>query len=130
MAQRILIVDNDPVVALVTQHGLQRLLGAAAEVTVAPSPGAAWLRCLRAGADLLVVDPGSQNQAATALIKALKSERPLLPVLVLTSHDTPRQRAHMAALGVRCYLAKPVEIAELARAVRETERPEGAASAA
>ena len=126
--QRILIVDSDPIVALVTQRGLQRLLGAAAEVTIAPSPGAAWLRCQRIGADLLIVDPGAQNQAAMALIKALRSERPDVPVLVLTSHDTPPLRKHMAALGVQRYLAKPVELAELARAVRETQRPESAIS--
>jgi DNA-binding NarL/FixJ family response regulator len=128
--QRILIVDNDPIVALVTQRGLERFLGAAAEVTVAPSPGAAWQRFQRLGADLLIVDPGAYNQAAVALIKALRSEQPDVPVLVLTSHDTPPLRTQMAALGVRRYLAKPTELAELARAVRETSRLEVAISAA
>ena len=130
LLQRILIVDSDPIAALVTQHGLQRLLGARAAVTVAPSPGVAWLRCLRTGADLLIVDPGAHDQAAMALIKALRSEQPQLPLLVLTSYDTPGLRAQMAALGVQRYLAKPIEVAELARAVDKMERSEGTTAAA
>jgi DNA-binding NarL/FixJ family response regulator len=128
--QRILIVDSDPIVALVTQRGLQRLLGTAAEVTVATSPGAAWLRCQRIGTDLLIVDPGSQNQAAIALIKALRSEQPDVPVLVLASHDTPPLQRHMAALGVQRYLAKPVELAALVQAVHEAALPDKAQSSA
>lgn len=117
--RRVLIVDHDPAVALVTQRGLQRMLGNEAEVTIAPSPGAAWVRYRRTGADLVIVDPGSQNLAAPALIKALAAEQPLVPVLVLTAYDTPGLRTRMAALGVRHYLAKPVEVAELGHVVRE-----------
>jgi two-component system OmpR family response regulator len=119
MSQRhILIVDNDPTAALVTQYGLQRLLRSEAEVTIAPSPGAAWLRCRRMGADLVIVDPNPQNQAALALIKALPAEQPSMPLLVLTAYDTPGLRKRMTALGVRHYLAKPVELTELERVVR------------
>jgi two-component system, OmpR family, response regulator len=116
---QILIVDSDPTVALVTQRTLQHVLGSAAEVTIAPTPGAAWLRCRRARIDLVIVDPEPQNLAALALIKALVAEQPQLPVLVLTAYDTPGLRSRMATLGIRHYLAKPVEVAELGRVVRE-----------
>ncbi len=115
--QHILVVDNDPVAAMVTQQGLQLLLGKDVEVSLAPSPGAAWLRCMRGSVDLLIVDPSPPGRAAAALIKALHDECPHIPVVVLTAYDTPRLRAQMKRLGVRHYLAKPVELAELKNTV-------------
>jgi two-component system, OmpR family, response regulator len=116
---QILIVDSDPIVALVTQHGLQHMLGDATEVMIAPTPGAAWLRCRRGRIDLVIMDPDPQNQAAPALIKVLAAEQPWLPVLVLTAYDTPGLRLRMAALGIKHYLAKPAELVELGRIVCE-----------
>ena len=115
--QHILVVDNDPVAAMVTQQGLQLLLGKDVEVSLAPSPGAAWLRCMRESIDLLIVDPSPPGRAAAALIKALHDERPHIPVVVLTAYDTPRLRSQMKRMGVRHYLAKPVELAELKNTV-------------
>ncbi|MBO9326987.1 MAG: response regulator transcription factor [Roseiflexus sp.] len=115
--QHILVVDSDPVAAMVTQQGLQLLLGKDVEVSLAPSPGAAWLRCMRESVDLLIVDPSPPGRAAAALIKALHDERPHIPVVVLTAYDTPRLRSQMKRLGVRHYLAKPVELAELKNTV-------------
>jgi two-component system, OmpR family, response regulator len=115
--RRILIVDSDPSAALVTQHGLQVLLGAGATVDLAPSPGAAWLRCVHDGVDLLIIDPSPRSRGAAALVKSLHDERPALAVLVLAAYDTPRLRAQMRALGVRHYLAKPVDLVDLGLAV-------------
>jgi two-component system, OmpR family, response regulator len=117
-ARRILIVDDDPTAALVTQRGLQFLLGSDVEVHVAPSAGAAWMRCLREPLNLLIVDPAPHDHAAWALIKALREQSPHIPLLVLTAYDTVGLRAKMRALGVRHYLAKPATIQELEQAVR------------
>jgi two-component system, OmpR family, response regulator len=115
--RHILIVDSDPSAALVTQRGLQMLLGDVAVVDLAPTPGAAWLRCVRDGVDLVIVDPSPQSRGAAALIKALHDERPTIPVLVLTAYDTPRLRSQMRALGVRHYLAKPMDLLDLKQTV-------------
>jgi len=124
--QHMLIVDSDPTVALVTQRGLQRALGADVEVTVAPSAGAAWLRCMRANIALVIVDPSPQDRAAGALVKALRAERPDIPVLVLTAADTPRLRAEMRALGVQHYFAKPLTLREIEYGVRASLGMNGA----
>jgi two-component system, OmpR family, response regulator len=116
--RRILIVDGEPTTALVTQRGLQFLLGANVEVDVAPSAGAAWLRCVREPIDLLIVDPAPHDRAAWALLKALREQQPFLPVLVLTAYDTVGLRTKMRELGVRYYLAKPATLQELEQAVR------------
>ena len=116
--QHMLIVDSDAAAALVTQRGLQSALGAAAKVTIAPSAGAAWLRCRHERCDLVIVDPSPPDRAAGVLVKALCTERPDIPILVLTAMDTPGMRAQMRALGVRHYYAKPLMIRELERGVR------------
>lgn len=113
----IIIVDHDPTVALVTQRGLQRILTCDATVEIAPSPADALTQCLREHVDLLIVDPNPESSPATALVKSLHANRPDIPVLVLTAYDTPRLRAQMRALGVRHYLAKPVELHDLGKLV-------------
>jgi len=113
---KILIFDNDPAAALVTQRGLQRQQPGT-EVTTASSAGDAWLSCLHQSVDLLIIDPSPANSASSALIKALRADRPATDVLVLTAYDTPRLRAHMRELGVKHYLAKPVDLHELGHEV-------------
>jgi len=113
---KILIFDSDPAAALVTQHGLQRLQPGA-EVTTVASAVDAWLSCLHQPVDLLIIDPSPANSAASALIKALRTDRPNTDVLVLTAYDTPRLRSQMRALGVAYYLAKPVDLRELGHEV-------------
>jgi DNA-binding NarL/FixJ family response regulator len=113
---KILIFDGDPAAALVTKHGLQRLQPST-EVTTASSAGDAWLSCLHQPVDLLIIDPNPANSSSSALIKALRTDRPDTDVLVLTAYDTPRLRAQMRALGVANYLAKPVDLHELGHQV-------------
>jgi CheY-like chemotaxis protein len=115
---QILIVDSDPTVALVTQRGLQHMLASAATVEVAPSARDATTYCLRGDVDLLIIDPSPESGAAASLVSFLHANRPDLPILVLTAYDTPRLRKQMRALGVRHYLAKPVELYDLGRLVR------------
>lgn len=112
------IVDGDPAAALVTQRGLQILLDTEADITVATSPNAAWLRCLNEEVDLVIIDPSPQSREATSLLEALRAYRPQLPVLVLTAYDSPRLRAQMRRLGVQHYLAKPIDLLALKQAVR------------
>ncbi len=112
------IVDSDPTAALVTQRGLQVLLDTDVEVTIASSPDAAWLDCLKEEVDLLIIDPNPQSRAATSLVQALRAYRPQVPVLVLTAYDTPRLRAQMQRLGVQHYLAKPIDLLDLNEVVR------------
>ena len=111
-----MIIDNDPAAALVTCCGLQTLLGPKVAVSIAPSVEHAALNCAQGSVDMLIVDARPQSPAA-ALVKALHSEQPLLPVMVLTAYDTPLLRKQMHALGVRHYLAKPVELQALAAVV-------------
>jgi DNA-binding NarL/FixJ family response regulator len=115
------IVDSDPAAALVTQLGLQSLLKIDAEIAIgvpAARPGQ-YAPDGHSNIDLLIVDPGSQSQAATRLIRSLQDTCPHTPMLVLTAYDSPLLRSQMRALGVRHYIAKPVDLPELERVVRD-----------
>jgi two-component system, OmpR family, response regulator len=117
--QHILIIDGDPVAGLVTAQGLQRMLAHATHVMTAPSAGAARRYCLSSPLDLLIIDPHPHSQAAAALIGELHTGRQAAIILVLTAYDTPRLRRQMQALGVQHYVAKPVELDQLAAMVNE-----------
>jgi DNA-binding NarL/FixJ family response regulator len=79
--------------------------------------------------DLIIVDPGSQSQAATRLIRTLQKHCPHTPVLVLTAYDSPLLRAQMRLLGVQHYLAKPVDLIDLEHMVRQVLATEQVAEA-
>ncbi len=111
--RQIQICDDDPAAALITQRGLQTLLGENYNVTVASSPNAAWLACAHGNVDLLIVDPGAGSGSASALVRAMHAFRPTTPMLVLTAYDTPGLRAKMRDLGVSYYAAKPIDFKEL-----------------
>ncbi|NTW00325.1 MAG: response regulator [Oscillochloris sp.] len=110
---QIQICDDDPAAALITQRGLQAMLGNHYSVTVAPTPNAAWLACAHGNVDLLIVDPGAGSGSASALVRAMHAFRPMTPILVLTAYDTPGLRAKMRDLGVNYYAAKPIDFKEL-----------------
>lgn len=112
------IVDNDPTAALVTQLVLQSRLKSEAMVAVATSHKQGQ-RHVNGDVDLLIVDPGSQSQAAARLIRTLQTDCPQTPVLVLTAYDSPLLRSQMQSLGVKSYLAKPVDLPDLEQAVRQ-----------
>jgi DNA-binding NarL/FixJ family response regulator len=116
---QILIVDKDMAAAFVTKSGIERMLGTNAIVHIAQSPGSAWLQYGQKSINTLIIDPSTWSHAAISLITALQRLHPDLPVIVLTAYDTPRLRRDMQSLGVTHYLAKPIELAELAQYVRE-----------
>jgi DNA-binding NarL/FixJ family response regulator len=117
-ARRVLIVDQDTTVALVTQHSLQAMLGKSAKIGMVSSARSAWVQCQHGEVDLVVIDPAPNDLAATLLMQELHEQYPKLPMIVLTAYDTPRLRAEMRALGVRYYLAKPALLRELERDIR------------
>lgn len=107
------IVDDDPVAALITQRGLQTLLSGRSNVTVDPTPNAAWMACASYSVDLLIVDPSPHVTGVTSLLRAVRTFRPSIPILILTAYDTPGLRAKIRGLGIERYVAKPVDLQEL-----------------
>lgn len=113
-SRQIQICDDDPAAAMITQRGLQALLGDSVAIVVAPTANAAWLACANGNVDLLIIDPSPHNNAAASLLRAVRTFRPRLPVLILTAYDSPGLRARMRDLGIEYYVPKPVDLRELA----------------
>lgn len=116
--RHILIVDTDIAAALVTQHGLQRALGAAFSVITAASKSIEQVRSTYDAIDLLIIDPSSQNHTSQGLIKLFHEVYPKASVLILTAYDTPRLRREMRDLGIMHYLSKPIDLKRLELGVR------------
>ncbi len=116
--RQIHILDDDPTAALITQRGLQTLLDKRYSVVVDPSPNVAWMACANNTVDLLIVDPSPHVGAVLPLLRAVRSFRPSIPILVLTAYDTHGLRAKIRDLGIDRYVAKPVDLQELLPVVK------------
>jgi CheY-like chemotaxis protein len=116
---RLLLVDDDPVVARAVRRVLVRH---GHEVEVCADPLTAVERVRAGQFDLVITDfrmPGLDGLKLASQIAAIA---PDLPILLLTgSFDV--DLARVAAVGVCEVIAKPVDTADLAEAVRKHARP-------
>jgi len=113
---RVLVADDDPVVALALAHRL-RSLGHEPVGPVADG-AAAVAEAASTGADLYLFDvemPGLNGLDAAAHLAALGLRR---PVVIVTGLDDPALVDRSIAVGVGAYLTKPVDTLQLDAAVR------------
>ena len=101
----VLVVDDDERLAELTARSLRRL-GYEAEA-------AGRLRPLRAG-EVVVFDLGSSASLDVAERAALRSARPI----IVTGAADPGSRAMAEDLDASTYLVKPVDVDELAAAIK------------
>jgi C4-dicarboxylate-specific signal transduction histidine kinase/ActR/RegA family two-component response regulator len=120
---RICALDDDPHVleALGTMCGT---LGHEIEVH---SDHESLLARLNEGAppDLLVLDLEMASLPGTEVLRRLRRTHPELPVLVASGHSSASVADEIRRLGVRVFLPKPFDAADLARAVEETVQRRG-----
>jgi FixJ family two-component response regulator len=70
----------------------------------------------------IVTDEVMPGLSGTALTEALRKEAPQLPVLLISGYGGAMLATRAAAAGVTRVLAKPLQRAELARALAEVLR--------
>jgi CheY-like chemotaxis protein len=132
---RVLVIDDDSVVVTVLRHGLE----AEGVEVVSAADGAAGLRAVIDNLlelDLLITDlqmPGLDGASVVRIIRAEGGEREL-PILVLATSVSERDRALLAQLGVTGVVEKNDgserlvrTAAELARRSRQARAPPPAA---
>lgn len=102
---RVLVVDDDGRLAEITARGLRRL-GYEAD-------SSNELRPLRAR-EILVFDLGMLAGLDASARKAVRAARPI----VVTGATDPASRAVASSLDASDYLVKPIELEELAAAIR------------
>jgi len=114
MAKTILVVEDDEDM----RNWLGRHLGNAGYTVVSvPNGLQAAAACLKKKPDLVITDLHMPTMGGFDMVKILNSEKGLkdIPVIVLSADEGRRDRG--AALGVVEYLAKPVEVDALLKAV-------------
>jgi two-component system, OmpR family, response regulator MprA len=122
MADRILIVDDDPPVLRM----LVRTLDAEGYETVAaPDGGAALATIERSMPDLVVLDVAMPGLDGLQVCRRLREKGVGIPVLLLTARDTVEDRVAGLDAGADDYLVKPFALKELKARLRALLRRAG-----
>ncbi len=115
---RALIADDHAVV----RQGLKQILGDTPEMVVAgeATNGQEVLDQVRAEAwDVVVLDISMPDRSGLDILKQLRSERPKLPVLVLSMHSEDQYAMRVLKAGASGYLTKDSAPDELVKAIRK-----------
>ncbi len=118
---RVLIADDHVVV----RQGLKQILGGTPELLVAgeATNGQEVLDKVRAEAwDVVVLDISMPDRSGLDILKQLRSERPELPVLVLSMHSEDQYAMRVLKAGANGYLTKDSAADELVKAIRKVVR--------
>lgn len=114
---RILIADDHTLM----REGLKQILATAGDMVVAgeASDGFQTLERVRGGEwDLLLLDMSMPGRSGIDLIKQIKSERPKLPILVLSMHKEDEYAVRSIRAGASGYLCKDSASQQLLSAIR------------
>jgi DNA-binding NarL/FixJ family response regulator len=115
---RVLIADDHAVV----RQGLKQILGDTPEMVVAgeATTGQEVLDRVRAEAwDVVILDISMPDRSGLDILKQLRSERPKLPVLVLSMHSEDQYAMRVLKAGASGYLTKDSAPDELVKAIRK-----------
>lgn len=115
---RVLIADDHAVV----RQGLKQILGDTPEMLVAgeATNGQEVLDKVRAETwDVVVLDISMPDRSGLDILKQLRSERPKLPVLVLSMYSEDQYALRVLKAGASGYLTKDSAADELVKAIRK-----------
>lgn len=112
---RILIAEDEPRIAADIKLGLDR---AGYVADVAYDGETAWFQAYVETYDAMVLDLGLPRLDGLTLLKRLRSEARMLPVLILTARDGWRERVEGIDAGADDYLTKPFRTEELVARLR------------
>lgn len=115
---RVLIADDHPL----ARRGLRDIFEDEADITIGAEAenGQEVLKAVREGRwDVLVLDLSMPGLSGLDLLKQLKSEKPGLPVLVVTMHPEKQYAVRALRAGASGYLTKGSPPEELIAAVRK-----------
>ena len=119
---RILVVDDEPDIATLIKHTLERSGGASVDVVTS---GDAALKSVReAPPDLVILDlnlPVVDGTEVCRLIRA-RPTTAMLPIIMLTARTGETARVSGLDLGADDYVTKPFSLRELAARVRAVLR--------
>ncbi len=117
-SERVLLVDDEPMLAAVGHQALQRL-GYEVVSRTSPIEALELFKAKPGHFDLVITDQTMPGMTGDALARELMSIRPGLPVIICTGYSQNIDAERAAQLGIRAFVMKPILINELAAAVRK-----------
>lgn len=116
---RVLVVEDDPLLGDALRVGLGQ---AGFAVDWVQDGRAAWVALRTEPFAAVVLDLGLPGLSGLELLRRLRAERSAVPVLILTARDAIPDRIAGLDAGADDYLAKPVDLGELAARLRALVR--------
>ena len=120
-AKTVVIVDDEPMVATVTQHCLRR---GGYKTVVFDDPVAArdWLKIPENHADMIISDHAMPQLTGIELAKSVHEIRPTLPVIICSGYVNAVYEEASVPGNVKVILAKPVPTTMLLHEVEKATR--------
>jgi two-component system KDP operon response regulator KdpE len=116
---RILVVDDEPGIL----RFLRVALASQGHVVSEAATGLAALEAVRRrSADLLVLDLGLPDIDGLDVIRRVRGEGAMLPIIVLSSRDNETAKVAALDLGADDYVTKPFSVDELLARIRAAQR--------
>lgn len=115
---RVLIADDHAIM----REGLKQILAGSGDVVVAgeAADGFQTLAQVRSGDwDMLLLDMAMPGRSGIELIKQIKTEKPKLPILVLSMHKEDEYAVRTIRAGAAGYLCKDSASPQLLNAIRK-----------
>lgn len=111
----ILVVEDDAKIARLLEL---ELMHAGYQVEVAHDGRAGLDRALTGGIDLMLLDVMLPQMSGLEVVRRVKEEQPLLPVLMVTARGDRYDKVSGLDLGADDYITKPFEMEELLARIR------------
>lgn len=122
MADRVLVVDDDPKILAMMRRGL---IFAGYEVDLAETGEQALDKTLGELPDLVIIDVMLPGMDGLEVCRRLRAAEPRLPILLLTARDRVPDRVAGLDAGADDYLVKPFAFDELLARIRALLRRAG-----
>jgi CheY-like chemotaxis protein len=125
MSVSILVVDDEPDVALLFRQCFRRETRAGTYVMHFANSGEDALHLLRAGIkpDLILSDINMPGMDGLRLLGEIKKRFPKLPVMMVTAYDDDDRKRRASELGACEFLGKPVDFGHLRAQLRQLAAP-------
>ena len=124
--ERILVIDDEEVLAVLIQRALTEL-GYEVEFVTQPEVALGKILAEPWRFDLVLTDQTMPAMTGLALAARLRAIRASLPVIIMTGYTAPLLQERVKAAGIRDLLVKPVTIRSLGTAVHAalSQAPKG-----
>ena len=117
-SERILFVDDEKSMVNLNRQRLERL-GYQVESTTKPEEALEWFKADPDQFDVIITDMTMPRMTGDRLAAEVLKIRPHMPVIICTGYSERMSAKKAAALGVRKYIEKPIDLRNLASAIRE-----------